>query len=388
MIVAAVSGGRSDFGLLRPTLQALHAADQFELRLVVTAMHLDPRFGETLDEIENAGLPVYAQVPVTAEDHAGRISEALLKLHDVLAGADLLLILGDRYEALAAALAATALGIPIAHLHGGELSEGSLDDAMRHCITKLAHLHFPAARPYAERIVQLGEDPTRVHVVGAAGLEAIRDLELLSRTELATELGHPLDAPLVAVTVHPESLVPDDGAALGAAVCTAVEAALGDAGSAVITLPNDDPGNEAVRAAMLAFADGRPNVHVHVALGHLRYLSLLRHADAIVGNSSSALLEAPAFHVPVVDVGDRQRGRIKPANVIEAAADPVAVTDSLRRALEPGFRAGLAGMENPYGDGDVSRRVIAALAAAPPTAELRRKHFFDLPDGPWRGAVG
>lgn len=267
------------------------------------------------------------------------------------------------------------------------MSEGSLDDAMRHCITKLAHLHFVATRTYAERVCQLGEDPARVHLVGAAAPESIRQLELLEREALALALElDRLPAPLVALTLHPSSLHPQGAGAMAQAVTAAVDEVLQGRGCVVVTLPNDDPGSTCVREALRAWESARDNVHTFAALGQLRYLSLLSHADVVLGNSSSAIIEAPSFRVPVVSVGERQRGRLAPANVLDVQARAPAVAAALRRALDPAFRISLADLENPYDHGDVAPRVLAALAAASP-ADLLDKRFFDLPDGPWRSLI-
>jgi len=385
--VAILTGGRSDHGLLRPTIRALRDDPRFEPLTIAAAMHLDPAFGDTLADVAADGVPLAGRVPTPADpgrpgELAQRLAAGLRGLTAALAAArpDIVLLLGDRHEALAGALAATALELPIAHLHGGELSEGSLDDAMRHCITKLAHLHFPATRAYGERIVQLGEDPARVHVVGATGLEAIRTLEPLSRDELAAALGVALEPPLLAVTLHPASLRPGAARQEAEELAAALE---GAGGTAIVTLPNDDPGGREVRAVLLALAERAPHVHAYAALGQHRYLSLLAHADAAVGNSSSAIIEAPSFALPVVDIGDRQRGRTRAANILGAPPERDAIAAAIARALDPAFRASLAGMESPYGDGRVSERVLAVLAQAP-LGELRAKRFYDLPDGPWR----
>jgi UDP-hydrolysing UDP-N-acetyl-D-glucosamine 2-epimerase len=256
---------------------------------------------------------------------------------------------------------------------------------MRHAITKLSHLHFVAARPYAERVVQLGEDPSRVYVAGAAAIESIRSLKLPGRGELALSLGVPLEAPLASLTFHPASL--DAGAAGGQAreLSLAIEDVF-ESGTVIVSLPNDDPGNAAVREELGALAERRDNVHAFESLGQLRYLSLLSHADVVVGNSSSGVLEAPAFRVPVVNVGDRQRGRLMAANVIHAEPERAAVGAALRRALDPAFRESVARMENPFGEGETSRVVVDVLASAD-LAALRDKRFHDLPDGPWREGV-
>jgi UDP-hydrolysing UDP-N-acetyl-D-glucosamine 2-epimerase len=388
--VAVVTGTRADYGLLRPTVAALHADDRFELQLLVPAMHLDERYGLTVGEIEADPWPITARVPIDAGEALGEcVGAGASAFSDVMRtlAPDFVILLGDRHEMLSAALAAAGEHIPVVHLHGGELSEGSLDDVIRHCITKLAHLHLVAARAYGERICQLGEEPWRVHVVGAAGLESIVTLDLLERDALAAELGGiELGAPLVVLTLHPESLDPTSAHGLSAEVIAGVEQALDATATVVVTLPNDDPGNAPVREALLGLAERNPRVHAFPSVGQLRYLSLLGHADAVLGNSSSALLEAPAFELPAVNVGERQRGRIRAANVIDCRAESSAVADALTRALDPDFRASLAGMENPYGDGRVSERVLALLASAPSADELRNKRFYDLP-GDWRDAL-
>lgn len=395
MKVAVITGTRADYGLLRPTITALDADAGFELALVVSSMHLQEIHGLTVREIETDGVPIAARVPAGGlfeqpGDLARHLGRAVGAFTEALAEItpDLVLVLGDRWEILAASLAATGLGIPISHLHGGELSEGSLDDAMRHCITKLAHLHFVATRAYAERVCQLGEDPARVHVVGAAGIESIRTLPLLDRDALARSLGlAELERPLISLTLHPASLTPEQAGRDAEAVAGAVDEVLGGWGTVIVTLPNDDPGNASVRDVLVTWVRSRTGAHAFASLGQLRYLSLLRHADAVVGNSSSALLEAPAFHLPAVNVGDRQLGRIKPPSVIDTGTDAAAVAAGLRRALDPGFRAALEDSPNPYGDGRVSERILAVLRGVADPAALRHKHFHDLPEGVWRASL-
>jgi UDP-hydrolysing UDP-N-acetyl-D-glucosamine 2-epimerase len=390
--VAVVTGSRADYGLLRPTLAALAGDARFDLQLVVAAMHLSEEFGTTVREIVDDGFPIAARVETTdvvAPADLGRafseaiagFSEAFVRLRP-----DFLVVLGDRHEILSAALAATGLGIAIAHVHGGELSEGSVDDSIRHCVTKLAHLHFVANKLYGERVCQLGEQPDRVHVVGAPALEAIRSLELMDRTELAAALGDiTLEPPVVVLTLHPASLDPDAAASEASAVVQGVARVLGGEGTVVITLPNDDLGNVETRRALVGYAEADPRAHAFRALGQLRYLSLLSHADAMVGNSSSGLIEAPAFALPVVNVGDRQRGRLRAANVLDCRPSADDVADALARALESS-RTSLAGAESPYGSGDTSRRILEVLAATDADA-VRDKRFFDVPEGRWRSLL-
>jgi UDP-hydrolysing UDP-N-acetyl-D-glucosamine 2-epimerase len=394
MRVAVITGSRADYGLLRPTLAALRRHPDFEPLLLVTAMHLDPLHGDTVGEIEADGNEIAARVaagsPVSAPgDFARNIGHATIAFADALEASapDILLILGDRFEILAGALAAASLGIPVAHVHGGELSEGSLDDGIRHCVTKLSHLHFVATGTYAERVCQLGEDPATVQIVGGAGVEAIGQLELLDRGELAHTLGLPdLPRPLLALTFHPASLDPGAAEAQAEALTGAVDDVLQGGGCVVMTQPNDDPGNQVVRKTLSRWAHVRANVHAFSTLGQLRYLSLLGCAEVVLGNSSSAIIEAPSFRVPVVNVGERQRGRLTAANVLSCEASRPAIATALRRALDPDFRESLDGMENPYDGGEVADRILETLLHAD-LAGLTGKRFFDLPDTRWRNGL-
>ncbi len=377
MKVAVVTGSRADYGLLRPTIAALRDDPRFELALLVTAMHLEAVHGLTVREVEADGHP-FTRVPIPAEqeipgDVARRLGQATLAFTEALSAAapDALLVLGDRFEILAAALAATGLELPIAHLHGGEFSEGSLDDATRHCVTKLAHLHFVATRSYAERVCQLGEEPWRVHVVGAAAIESIRGFALLERDALAGELElAALPSPLIAFTLHPTSLGPERASADARAVVAAVDDVLDGRGTVIVTLPNDDPGSEQTRAEMLRWSQASPAVHAYPALGQLRYLSLLHSADAVVGNSSSALIEAPSFGLPVVNVGDRQRGRLLAGNVLSCARRARRSPNAAARS-GPGLPGIARRDQESLWRRRGSRRILEVLASAPDRNRLR-----------------
>lgn len=386
MRVAVVTGTRADYGLLRPTLAALHTDARFDLQLVACAMHLSGRFGMTVEAIE---FPIAARIETDPDDAApGALGRRLAAAVSGFTAAfealepDALIVLGDRYEMLGAALAAMAHAVPVLHIHGGELSEGSADDMMRHCITKLAHVHLVAARAYGERVCQLGEQPDRVHVTGAAALDSIRELELLDRDALGEALDLRLGSPLVALTLHPASLQVETAGREADEVLVGVDASVPAGATVIVSLPNDDPGNFAVRERLGAWVASRRGAHAFESLGQRRYLSLLSHADVMVGNSSSGLIEAPAFALPVVNVGDRQRGRVAGAGVIPCAAERGAVAGAVRRALDPAFRATLSPHANPYGAGSVRDRVLEVLADLPD--DVRDKRFLDLPDGPWR----
>lgn len=268
---------------------------------------------------------------------------------------ELLVLLGDRFELLAAASAAVVLGVPIAHIHGGEVTEGAFDEQIRHAVTKLAHLHFVAAEPYAARVRQMGEAADRVFVVGGLGVESIRSLPLLDRAETEAGVGLPFEGRLALVTFHPETASDADGREQVQALVAALDAT--DL-QAVITMPNADPGGDAIRAEWeLAVAARTGRWVAHDSLGQLRYFSVMRHADVVVGNSSSGLLEAPSFGVPTVNIGTRQTGRMRAESVLDCRADSASIVAAIRTALDRGVQPTL----NPYGDGRASEKILEVL---------------------------
>lgn len=375
--ICAVTTTRADYGLLRLILRRILEDRRLELSLVVSGAHLSSRFGSTVREIEADGLPIAARVPMLAADDrpvsAARAAGAGLGafggvLHRLRP--DWLLLLGDRYELLAPASAAVALGLPIAHLHGGESTEGVIDEQVRHALTKLANLHLVAAEPYRRRVIQMGEDPSRVITVGAPGLEAAALLEPTPVAELEARLGMPLDGRTALVTFHPER------AEAAASEARRVLAAASRARLRVAaTFAGADAGGRAVNAALRAAA--RPGrVAVVPSLGQRGYLSLMARCAVVLGNSSSGILEAPVMRVPTVNVGERQRGRLRAASVIDADCSPRALDAALRRALSPAFRRACRGA-TPYRGGSVSRRVVDALAGTPLGA---LKSFHDRPE--------
>lgn len=363
--IGAVTVARSDYGIYRPVLRRIAADESLELRLFVSGTHLAADHGATVREIEADGFPVAARIAsIASADDATSIARAAGGAVGGFADAltadrpDLLLVLGDRFEMLAAALAALLLRVPLAHLHGGESSEGAFDESIRHALTKLSHLHFVATEAAARRVRRLGEEPWRVVVSGAPALDEIARLEPLADDELERRLGMALDpAPLV-VTYHPATLDPRDPAELVREVLAAVERS---GLPAVFTYPNADPGGLAVRGAIAAYVAGRPDARAVASLGSRAYHSLLRRAAAVVGNSSSGIIEAASFGVPVVNVGSRQDGRLRPANVIDVEDDRDAILAAIRRAVSVDHRASLAGLVNPYGDGSASERIVATL---------------------------
>lgn len=381
--ICVVTGTRADYGLLRWAMQEIRDHPSLELVTVATAMHLVPDFGMTVRAIEADGFAIDAAVEMlVAGDSRLAMAKStglgVVSLADAFVGLrpDWVLIPGDRIEALAAAQAAMLLGMPIAHLHGGEVSVGSVDDSIRHAVTKMATLHFTAAEPYRRRVIQLGEAPERVLNVGAPGLEAFTRLELLDRAGLEQALGCPLPSPLLLMTFHPETRGGGDAAA---AVETVVRAALAVPGAhLLVTRANADAGGRAINARLDALAAAEGRMTVVASLGQQRYLSALVAADVVVGNSSSGLIEAPAAGTPTVNIGGRQDGRLRAPSVIDSPLDPAAITAAIRRALGPEMQACAARRENPYGaPGPIGRRIADALAGTTPPPG-GRKPFHDL----------
>jgi GDP/UDP-N,N'-diacetylbacillosamine 2-epimerase (hydrolysing) len=384
--VAVVTGTRAEYGLLRWVMDGIRLNPALELQVIVTGMHLSPEFGLTYKEIEGDGFHIDRRVEMllssdTPVGIAKSIGVGVIGFADALQDLrpDLLLVLGDRFEILAAATAALVARIPIVHLHGGELSEGAFDDAIRHSLTKMSHWHFVATEDYRRRVIQLGEDPQRVFHVGALGIDSIRTLALLDRDALEAELGFALGTKSLLVTFHPVTL-DNAPASQPMAELLATLDRLEDT-RIIFTMPNADTGGRALFGMIEDFVAVHPNARAYTSLGQLRYLSCMRHVDAVVGNSSSGLIEAPSLRVPSVNIGDRQRGRVRAASVVDCGPDRASIRAAIDRVYSPVFRAQLSNIRNPYGEGGASRRIVEQLAVSPLDGELK-KAFFDLPGVP------
>lgn len=369
--LAVLTTGRQDWGILRPVCVALRASLQWSPAIVAGGLHLDR---DTASLVVDAGFPIAARLDATAGAGAAQAAAMVAAIAEALhqLGSHALLVVGDRSETTAAALGAAIARVPIVHLHGGEETEGAIDNTLRHAITKLAHLHLVSHADHARRVRQMGEADDHVIVVGAPGLDNFRRDDLPDRAAIERSLGIALEVPVVIVTHHPATL----GAAPAAEIAALVRALSHVDATYVITLPNNDAGNDVVRRELLAFATAAPRRLAVEALGELRYAGLVRCADAMIGNSSSGLIEAPIAQLPVVNVGDRQRGRLRGVNVIDTPADTAAIEAALRRALDPATRRALADTTSPYGDGHSGERVRAALDAWTPPVPPR-KRFVD-----------
>jgi UDP-hydrolysing UDP-N-acetyl-D-glucosamine 2-epimerase len=381
--VCVATTSRADYGPLYWLLHELHQVPEIDLRVLVSGAHLSSSHGNTETMLMADGLPIAARVDMLlAGDSPVPLTKSmgvgLIGLADALDAVDpdIQVVLGDRYEILLVAAAALMRGIPLAHIAGGQVTEGAFDESIRHAVTKLAHLHFVSTEDFRRRVIQLGEDPDRVWTVGALGLDQIRRRPLLERDELETELGHRLGDPTLLVTYHPATrgMSPVDGAR---ELITALDRI--PRATVVFTATNADPGGQAITKIIGAWTDANPTrAHVHSTLGSTRYLSLMREADVVVGNSSSGLIEAPALHTPTVNIGDRQRGRPTAAAVISCPESAPAIVDAIGCALTPEFRQLAVSTTSPYGDGHAAPRIREVLANVDLDGVLT-KRFHDLP---------
>lgn len=385
--ICVVTTSRADFGLLCGLVKAIRADSGLRLQVIASGMHLASEFGRTWRDIEAEGIRIDRKIHLRLTGDSSlanlkSISRGLNGFAEAFAELkpEIVILLGDRFELLAPAISALMLQIPIAHIHGGELSEGAIDDSVRHAITKLASLHFAAAEPYRQRIVQMGESPDRVFNFGAPGLDQLYGSTLLTRPQLEQELEFSLQDPVALVTYHPETR--DSGSVSTQVRC--LVAAIETSGlKAVFTMANADSQGALINTRLRAICEQTPGRFKWIPhLGHRRYLSCLEHFAVMVGNSSSGLTEAPSFRLPVVNIGDRQRGRIRAANVIDVPCSEAAILQGIKRAISPRFRASLRSMSNPYDsfhDGQASERIKDVLKHVRLSGNFLKKNFHDLP---------
>ncbi len=362
-------------------MEGIRKSPMLELQLIVTGAHLAPGFGLTINEIEADGFKVDRKVEMLlASDSAVGVTKsmglAMTGFADAYADLkpDLLLVLGDRYEIFAAAAAALIARIPIAHLHGGETTEGAVDEAIRHSLTKMSHLHFVAAEEYRRRVIQLGESEEKVFLVGGLGVDCIHELELLERSDLEEALGCKFLSRNLLVTFHPVTLDQSSGAEQMGKLLAALED-LEDT-LLIFTMPNADVGSQAIFRQIKEFADTHVNALVFKSLGQLRYLSCIAQVDAVVGNSSSGLTEVPSFGKATVNIGNRQRGRLKASSVIDCEPECGAIRRALELIYTPEFRKRIELTENPYGRGGASSAIVE-LIEKQDLSGLLNKQFRD-----------
>jgi GDP/UDP-N,N'-diacetylbacillosamine 2-epimerase (hydrolysing) len=365
-IISILTASRAEYGLLKPIIAKLKGVPEFDVRIAITGMHLSEAYGMTYKEIEQDGNLIDVKIGILQEtDTPSAVSIAMSKA--ILGFAeyfkclkpDLLLVLGDRYETLSVCIAAMNARIPIAHLYGGETTEGALDEAIRHAITKMSYLHFTSTELYRKHVIQLGEEPSRVYQVGAVGIENIRSMKLLHRKELSQSLGITLDRPYALVTFHPATLEK-----------SGVEAQMEELFGAfeqqkdlnyIFTKSNADSGGLTINRMIDHFVREHKNACAFESLGVLRYLSAVKYCEAVIGNSSSGLIEAPSFGVPTINIGDRQRGRIQSTSVINCDPTREEINRAITLARTREYKEAASKTVNPYGDGSTSDKVVEVL---------------------------
>lgn len=380
--ICVVTGTRAEYGLLYRLMKEIQADQDLELQIIVTGMHLSPEFGLTYKEIEKEFLINKKIEMLLSSDTSIGISKSMGLAQISFAEAyaelcpDIIVVLGDRFEIFSAASAAMIARIPIAHIHGGETTEGAFDEAIRHSITKMSHLHFAATEEYRRRIIQLGEQPDRVFNFGAPGLDNICDMRPLTRDEFEQAIGFELGRNNLLVTFHPVTLEKDTAGEQFQQLLLALDAL--EETRLIFTKANADINGRAINSMIDEYVAGNPGKAVAFAsMGQLRYLSALRYVDAVVGNSSSGLIEAPSFRIGTINIGDRQKGRIKASSVIDCLPLRNEITKAIRRLYSTEFRESLRGVTNPYGTGGSSKKIAGVLRTMSLTS-LLKKQFNDL----------
>jgi UDP-hydrolysing UDP-N-acetyl-D-glucosamine 2-epimerase len=378
--ICVVTGTRAEYGLLYWLMKDIQNDPDLVLQVIATGAHLSPEFGLTYTIIEEDGFYIDSKVEMllssdTPVGIAKSMGLGVIGFADVLnlLKPDILVLLGDRYEILAAAQAALVARIPIAHIAGGDTTEGAFDEAIRHSITKMAHLHFVTNEAASRRVRQLGENPDYVYTVGSPGIDQIKHLKLLSRAELAKEIGFTFQKRNLLVTFHAVTLDKQPVEAQFRELFSAIDSFESDIGI-IFTMPNADTGGRTIIKMIDEYVACHHHAKSFTSLGQLRYLSTIAHVDAVVGNSSSGLYEVPSFKKPTVNIGDRQKGRLQAASVINCKPESADIV----RAINEAFSTDCSRVVNPYGDGDSSRKIVAALKGIPDFSVLLKKHFFDL----------
>jgi len=366
--IAVVTTSRADYSHLYWPLRALSEHSLVDLQLIVLGAHLSPEFGVTIREIEKDGFSIAARIEclLSSDSDIGMaktIGVATLSLADHLGALrpDLLLLIADRYEMLAPASVALALRIPIAHIEGGEISEGAIDDAVRNALTKMAHVHFTSTFAARDRVISMGEEPWRVHRAGAPSLDHLKKSELLTRSQLAEKLSLNLDIPSAVVAYHPVTLA-NDTLEEANALFTALERL---PEQLLFCYPNADAGSRALIDRTKSFLDARGNGRIFINLDAVTYWSLLRQATLFLGNSSSGIMETPSFALPTINIGIRQQGRERARNILDAPANSEAILNAASTARSNAFRQSLEGMANPYGDGSAAEKITGVLTTVP-----------------------
>lgn len=381
--VAFCTGARAEYGLLKPLIEQFMSDPNVDTGLIVTGMHLCKEYGNTIEVIQSDNMPIWDTIDILLSSNTQcsivksmglallGFSESLNKIKP-----DILILLGDRFEAFCAAAAAVVLNIPIAHIHGGELTEGAIDDAFRHAITKMSYLHFASTEEYRKRIIQMGEEPDRVFNVGSLGVENIRKLKLLDRDELQKELGIDLSKPYCVCTFHPETLEPDKTIDHLYELIGALDKVNNQ--TIIFTGSNADSKGKKINQIIKSFVDERRSrTYFFLNLGQLKYLSLLKYAQFVVGNSSSGIIEAPALGIPTINIGSRQNGRVKPQSVFDSKPQKDEILKTITYVLENSSKLSGKSLDSLFKGDDVAKRIYDTCISFLKNG-IKNKHFYDI----------
>ncbi|CZR10830.1 GDP/UDP-N,N'-diacetylbacillosamine 2-epimerase (hydrolysing) [Trichococcus flocculiformis] len=379
--ICVITGTRAEYGLLMPLIRKIDEDPELELQLVATGMHLSPEFGMTVDLIERDGFSLTDKVEILlSSDTSIGISKsmglAMISFSECFTRLqpDMIVVLGDRYEIFAAVSTAAVAKIPVAHLHGGETTEGAFDEAFRHSITKMSWLHFTSTETYRERVIQLGEDPERVFNVGAIGIENIKEMNLMTKEEIEKSIGIPIKKPFFLVTFHPVTLENQTSFIQFNSLLEALRDY--PDGTIIFTKANSDTDGRIINKMIDEYVKNHPDHSLaFTSMGQLRYLSAMKIANAVIGNSSSGIIEAPSFGIPTVNIGDRQKGRIQASTVINSKTDTLAIKDAIAQALRQDSSLNPV---NPYGNGEVSGKILAVIKKELKNPISLKKSFYDL----------
>ena len=364
--VLVVTGTRAEYGLLYWTMKQIQSSNKLELQIVVTGNHLVSDYGYTVEQIKKDGFGISEEIDmiINSEKKSSIVKSMGIEMIQMSQcferlKPDILLILGDRYETFVAATCAMMMNVPIAHMNGGESTEGAIDEQIRHAITKMAHIHFPGAEYYKERIIKMGEEPWRVFNVGQAGIENIKRLKLMTKEELEKDLRIDFNKKVFLITYHPVTLELESINKQVENLLVVLEKF--DA-QLIFTYPNADFGNKIIVDKINRFVNTHNNACIYYSLGQVRYLSLMKYANVIIGNSSSGILEAPYFKIPVVNIGDRQKGRLRSKNIIDVGYAKMDIENGINKVLfDEKFKEGLKYIDNLYGEGETSTKITKIL---------------------------
>ena len=383
--ICVITGTRAEYGLLGRLMKMIQDDNSTHLQIIATNMHLSPKFGNTYQEIEKDGFTIDYKIPIIDDNDKDDAVTTVKSMAKALAGfadaynelrPDLVVVLGDRYEILAAAEAALIERIPIAHIHGGEVTEGAFDDAIRHSITKMSHLHFASTEAYRKRIIQLGEQPDHVFYTGALGVENIKRLHLMNKAEIEKEIGFEIDCNTILVTYHPVTLgnrtAKDDIDDFISALEERKDLRI------IFTMPNSDTGSQFIVEAVNGFVErNHGRAKAFKSLGVVRYLSVMKQVAAVVGNSSSGIVEVPSFGIPTLNIGDRQKGRIQAESTYNCMPAKESVLNGLNKVLSKEFRELASKVHNPYEKANTAEEIFKVISTYP-LEQLNQKHFYDI----------